>query len=74
MQQAAGVGGRYILHQLATAIDYAHTLLAPSQQRLPDSLTIVVEDGIRAWKQDRSEVIPVYLKQASVMAKEMGYL
>jgi tetratricopeptide (TPR) repeat protein len=68
------IGVRLAQGQIPAAIDYACSLLAPTQQRLPDALSAVVEEAIRAWEEGEPETAHTYLNQATELAQEMGYL
>jgi DNA-binding SARP family transcriptional activator len=49
-------------------------LLEPTQQCLPDAVTAVVEEALRAWEGDDSETARTCLDQATTLAQELGYL
>jgi DNA-binding SARP family transcriptional activator len=60
--------------QVAAVIDYARALLEPTQLRLPDVLTAVVEEAIWAWEQTQPEMARAHLNRAIELAQKMGYL
>jgi DNA-binding SARP family transcriptional activator len=55
----------------AVVIDMIHQLLAPTQQRLPESLLHILEEIVQAGE---GEQVHVLLKRAIQLAQEMGYL
>ena len=59
--------------QLADAVDYARHLLAPTQQRLPDELTVPLQAAMLAWEANQCELGHAYLHEATTMARERGY-
>jgi eukaryotic-like serine/threonine-protein kinase len=60
--------------RLREAVDHARLLLAPQQQSLPDVLNTLVEAAIRSWDAGQLEAARTYLRQATPLAQEMGYL
>jgi serine/threonine protein kinase len=60
--------------QLSNAITYARILLAPLELRLPDALTALLEEAIRAWDSGQPETSRFHLTEAITLAQEMGYL
>ncbi len=58
----------------ADAIESARALLQPTQQRLPDRLTSVVEAAIAAWDGGGSETARDHLGQALRIAEESRFL
>ncbi len=60
--------------EISRAIDHARALLAPSQQRLPDDLTVLLEKTLQAWEQNQPEAAQDYLHQSVELAQFMGYL
>ncbi|QRK07259.1 protein kinase [Archangium violaceum] len=61
-------------HALARAVEHAHALLDPTQQRLPESLTSDLEAALDAWKQGRQEQAREYLEHAVGSARRQGFL
>jgi class 3 adenylate cyclase len=55
------------------AVDYARALLEPSQQRLPDALTALIEEAIESWEGGETEITHTYLNQAINLAQELGW-
>jgi hypothetical protein len=55
------------------AVDYARALLEPSQQRLPDALTVLIEEAIAYWEGGETEIAHTYLNQAINLALELGW-
>ncbi len=68
------IGTTLALDRVCDAIDPARALLAPSQQRLPDELTVAVETAIQAWESGQPETARSCLDQAVGLAQEMAYL
>jgi DNA-binding SARP family transcriptional activator len=60
--------------QIAEAVDYARTLLHPLQERLPDTLTSVLEAATQAWNANEAETARTHLQQAITLAQKMRYL
>jgi hypothetical protein len=60
-------------HQLSEAVDYARTLLEPTQQRLPDALTALLEEAIKYWEGGETEAAHTYLNQSIELAQELGW-
>ena len=58
----------------AEAVNYAHALLASGQQRLPDTLTALLEAAIEAWKSNRKETAYASLPKIISLAQTLGYL
>jgi tetratricopeptide (TPR) repeat protein len=58
----------------AEASEHARALLEPTQQRLPDALTAVLEQAVTAWEQGEAEAAQAWLDRALVLAQELGYL
>jgi tetratricopeptide (TPR) repeat protein len=56
---------------LAGVCSYARALLDPHQQRLPDSISLVLESALQA---DSPETAVAHLKEATRFAQELGYL
>jgi hypothetical protein len=55
------------------AVDYARALLEPSQQRLPDALSALLEEAIKSWEGGETETAHTYLNQAIELAQELGW-
>ncbi|MFB0537017.1 MAG: BTAD domain-containing putative transcriptional regulator [Anaerolineae bacterium] len=68
------IGVALVQDQISEAVDYARALLEPVQQRLPDPLTTILEDAIRAGEQGQPEMARTHLNRAIELAQEMGYL
>ena len=60
--------------QLSEAVDHARFLLVPGQQSLPGALNMLVESAIRSWDAGQLEVALTDLRQAAVLAQELGCL
>jgi len=60
-------------HQVSEAVDYARNLLEPTQQRLPDALTALLEDTIESLEGGETEAAYTYLTQAIELAQELGW-
>jgi tetratricopeptide (TPR) repeat protein len=60
--------------QFALAIDYVRLLLAPTQQRLPETLLTVLEEAVQAWDAGHRESVRSLLQHALPLAQDMGYL
>ena len=58
----------------AEALDYARTMLDPSQQRLPDQLTDLLESALRPWDQHEVTAALNHLDRAIALAEVHGYL
>ncbi len=59
--------------QVSEAVDHARALLEPSQQRLPDALTAVLEEAIRTWHIGESKTARTNLNHAMGLAQELGW-
>jgi tetratricopeptide (TPR) repeat protein len=59
---------------VSEASGFARALLEPTQQRLPDALTAILEKAVEAWEGGASETARTYLDQAVELAHELGYL
>jgi class 3 adenylate cyclase/tetratricopeptide (TPR) repeat protein len=55
-------------------VDFAHGLLDPAQQALPDSLQIVFDGAMQAWERGDPEATHARFVQAIKLARDMGYL
>jgi len=60
--------------QLANAMDYVRLLLAPTQQRPPETLLTVLEEAVRTWDAGHRELVRSLLQRAISLAQSMGYL
>jgi len=60
--------------QVSEAVGYARALIDPSQLRLPDVLTAVLEKTIQAWQDDQPDVVQELLRSAISQAQAMGDL
>ncbi len=61
-------------NRIPEAVEYARGLLAPRQQRFPDTLTTCIQAAIQAWDSNLPETALTHLQQVATMAREMGYL
>jgi serine/threonine protein kinase/tetratricopeptide (TPR) repeat protein len=68
------IGVELAQNRLAEAIDYAHMLLEPKQQPLPEALRADIEAAMQAWDAGRTEMAHTHLQRATASAQEMGYL
>ena len=68
------LGGSIIQDKISEAIDYVRALLAPSQMRLSDKLTLYLEQIIKTWEGGDLEETRTNLDQSIAMAEKMGYL
>jgi predicted ATPase/class 3 adenylate cyclase len=59
--------------EVSTAVDYAYTLLQPSQQRLPDSLHAALEEVIESWEKGELGKVRTNLNRAIELAQELGW-
>jgi class 3 adenylate cyclase/tetratricopeptide (TPR) repeat protein len=55
------------------AVDYACALLEPSQQRLPDALTTLLEEAIKSWEGGKTETAHTYLNQSIELAQKLDW-
>ena len=60
--------------QFALAMDYVRLLLAPTQQRPPETLLSVLEEAVQAWDTGHHERVRSLLHHALPLAQDMGYL
>jgi tetratricopeptide (TPR) repeat protein len=60
--------------QFALAVDYVRLLLAPTQQRPPETLLTVLEEAVHAWDAGYHERVRSLLQHAIPLAQSMGYL
>jgi tetratricopeptide (TPR) repeat protein len=60
-------------NQFSEAVDYARALLEPTQQRLPDSLTALLEKIIKTWEGCETETVHTYINQAIELAQELSW-
>jgi DNA-binding SARP family transcriptional activator len=56
------------------ASQLARALLEPTQQRLPDALTAVLEKAIKAWEEGASDRAHASFDRGLELAQEFGYL
>ena len=68
------IGVALAQERLAEAMDYVHMLLAPTQQRPPETLLTMLEAAVQAWDTGQRETVRACLQQAMPLAREMGYL
>ena len=59
---------------LPEAVDCARTLLDPSQQKLADGLTAVLENAVTAWQQNQSQQARQSLVEAISLAQQTKFL
>ena len=59
--------------QIAEAIDAAHQLLTPPQQRLPDDLESLLQEVGAAWNRNEHGVATDKLAAALQLAVTLGY-
>jgi len=59
---------------LAETIEYARALLHPDQAHLPEALTVRLKTALAASEQDQTQETLAQLKQAVILAEEIGYL
>ncbi len=60
--------------QFALAVDYVRLLLAPTQQRPPETLLTVLKEIVQAWDAGHRETVRSLLQLAIPLAQDMGYL
>jgi len=60
--------------QLALAVDYVRLLVAPTQQRPPETLLTVLEDAMHAWDAGHRERVDSLIEHAIALAQGTGYL
>jgi len=60
--------------QLVLAVDYVRLLLAPTQQRPPETLLTVLEEAVQAWDGGHRERVASLIQHAMLLAQDMGYL
>jgi tetratricopeptide (TPR) repeat protein len=60
--------------RIPEAVEYARSLLEPTQQPLPDTLKTVLEEAIKTWERGEPEAARTHLDRAVELAQEMGYL
>ena len=60
--------------QLAGAVESARAMLHPAQQRLPDEITIALEEGVHHWDGGDLNSAQYSLQNAVELANELGYL
>jgi tetratricopeptide (TPR) repeat protein len=59
---------------LSEAISYVRALLDPTQQHLPEAMTVVLGEAIEAWERDETQATRAYLERVLTLAQELGYL
>lgn len=59
---------------IATATDYARLLLNPNLQRLPDGLTMVLEQAIQEWNVHQTKAARAWLDEAITLARQLHLL
>jgi len=59
---------------IATAVDYAHTLLDPHQQQLPDALAAPLTQALQAWSGGATAEAQKRLHEAVTLAEQYHYL
>lgn len=60
--------------QLTGAVESARAMLHPAQQRLPDEITVALEQGVQFWDGGDLNSAQNSLQHAVELAKELGYL
>ena len=60
-------------NQVSEVVEYARALLEPSQQRLPDALTAILEKVIKTWEGCETETVHTYINQAIELAQELSW-
>ena len=60
--------------QLAEVVEYSRVLLEPTQQRLPDELTVGIEEAVNKWEVGELGWSRRHFDQALELAKKLGYL
>ena len=60
--------------QISRAMDAVQMLLAPSQQRLPDTLAAILEQAVQSWNGGAPAAASALLREALVQAQQMHYL
>ena len=68
------IGVALTQERLAEAVDYVRMLLAPTQQRPPETLFTMLEAAVRAWDSGQYEAVRALLHQAMPLAQEVGFL
>lgn len=68
------MGATLIKNNISEAVECARLLLAPAQQKMPDELSEVVEDAIKAWESDDIESSRMLLTKGIELATELSYL
>ena len=63
-----------VQNRLTETNEYFRELLSPSQQLLPDSLTIAIEAAVRAWDAGQLDKAGTYIQQMILASRETGYL
>ncbi|MCE7989272.1 MAG: hypothetical protein DYG89_49600 [Caldilinea sp. CFX5] len=59
---------------VAAAVGYAHTLLDPHQQQLPDILATVLMQALQAWESGATDEVQRQLHEAVSLAEQHHYL
>lgn len=60
--------------EIAHGIDYIRLLLNPTQQRLPDDLTTLLEQALAAWENDTSKQMPSLLQETIALGQQYHFL
>jgi tetratricopeptide (TPR) repeat protein len=60
--------------RLSEVISHARALLDPTQQRLPEAMTALLEEAVEAWERDETEATRACLDRVLTLAQELGYL
>lgn len=68
------LGAALTREQIAQALDYVRLLLAPTQQRLPDPLRMVLAAALEAGEREQLQTTRPLLHQALALARDLGYL
>ena len=60
-------------NQVSEVVEYARALLEPSQQRLPDALTALLEKIIKIWEERETGTVHTYINQAIELAQDLSW-
>ncbi len=59
---------------LTVALEHAHAMLVPSQQRLPNALSAALDEALHSWERNQPDRAAHMLRQAVALARTAGYL
>jgi tetratricopeptide (TPR) repeat protein len=68
------IGVALAQNRRSKAIEYAASLVDPTQQLLPDTLTAEIEGAIEAWNAGKLKTVDAHLNQAIELAQDLGFL